>query len=83
MRFTVTAPAQLGDTLRGLRKARKLTQVAIGSASGLNQKTVSNLETAPHRCSVDSLFRFLAAVGATVILELPESRPGSSRNQAW
>lgn len=83
MRFTVTAPAQLGDTLRGLRKARKFTQVEIGAASGLNQKTVSNLETAPHRCSVESLFRYLAAVGATVILEQSESRSRSSKSQAW
>lgn len=83
MRFTVTAPAQLGDTLRGLRKVRKLTQVDIGSASGLNQKTVSNLETAPHRCSVDSLFRYLAAVDATVLLEQPESHAASDRSRAW
>lgn len=83
MRFTVAAPAQLGETLRGLRKARKLTQVEVGAASGLNQKTVSNLETAPHRCGVDSLFRYLAAVGTTVVLEQPESRSRSSRSQAW
>ena len=83
MRFTVPAPAQLGDTLRGLRKARKRTQVEIGTASGLNQKTVSNLETAPHRCSVESLFRYLAAVGATVILEQSESRSMASRSPDW
>lgn len=83
MPFTVAAPAQLGQTLRGLRKARKLTQVEIAAAGSLNQKTVSNLETAPHRCSVESLFRYLAAVGATVSLDQPESRSSRGKGQAW
>jgi HTH-type transcriptional regulator / antitoxin HipB len=69
MAFVVTAPEQLGPTLNGLRKARKLTQMDVAKASGLRQKTVSLIETAPHRCSVDSLMRYLAAVHAAMCLD--------------
>lgn len=83
MAFAVTAPAQLGPTLRGLRKARALTQADVARASGLRQKTVSLLETAPHRCSVDSLLRYLGAVGATLSLDQTRPVADADRKAAW
>lgn len=69
MAFALTTSNQLGSTLKGLRKARHLTQVQVAHLSGLGQKTVSLLETAPHRCSVDSLLRYLSAIGAVMSIE--------------
>ena len=83
MPFVVTATSQLGDTLRGLRKFRKMTQVDVAQASGLRQKTVSLLETAPHRCSVDSMVRYLSAVRATMTLDLKADSPTPARGDNW
>ena len=83
MAFLVTASAQLGPTLRGLRKSRALTQADVARASGLRQKTVSLLETAPQRCSVDSLLRYLGAVRATLSLDLLPSTAGAGHDGAW
>lgn len=83
MPFLVTTSSQLGNTLRGLRKFRKMTQVDVAQASGLRQKTVSLLETAPHRCSVDSLVRYLSAVRATMTLDLKADSSVPAHGADW
>ncbi|MFO1219247.1 MAG: helix-turn-helix domain-containing protein [Burkholderiaceae bacterium] len=69
--FIVSAPSQLGQTLRGFRRVSKLTQAALAKRSGLRQKTVSLLETEPHRCSVDSYYRYLNGLGIINSLDMP------------
>jgi transcriptional regulator with XRE-family HTH domain len=82
--FLVTAAAQLGPTLRGLRRSRALTQAELAQKSGLRQKTISLLETAPHRCSVDSLLRYLGALGTALSLqEAPTTTSLDARKEAW
>lgn len=83
MAFLVTASAQLGPTLRGLRKSRALTQADVARLSGLRQKTISLLETAPQRCSVDSLVRYLGAVRATLSLDRLPSSAGADHDGSW
>jgi transcriptional regulator with XRE-family HTH domain len=83
MGYRVTAPAQLGQTLRGLRKASKMTQVDVARLSGLRQKTVSLLETAPQRCSVDSLMRYLAAVQGALSLDVKSEPPSPGEEGRW
>ncbi len=83
MRFLVAAPAQLGNTLRGLRKARGMSQVDLAARSGIGQKTVSLLETAPQRCSVESLFRYLGVVGSSVSLEQATPARPSAKSEPW
>ncbi len=68
MSFAVTTAAQLGSTLRGLRKSLRLTQMDVAQKSGLQQKTISLLETAPQRCSVDSLMRYLGVMQVVMTL---------------
>lgn len=82
MSFVMTSPDQLGPILKGLRKARALTQLAVARQSGLTQKTVSLLETDPARCRVDTLARYLATVQATLSLDLnaPSAAPD---DEAW
>ena len=83
MRFLVAAPAQLGNTLRGLRMARGLSQVDLAARSGIGQKTVSLLETAPQRCSVESLFRYLGAVGSSVSLDSATLARPPAKGEHW
>ncbi len=83
MAFVVTASPQLGRMLNGLRKSRQMTQVDVARASGLRQKTVSLLETAPHRCSVDSLMRYLAAVRAAMSLDPMAQAPSARPTDTW
>jgi HTH-type transcriptional regulator/antitoxin HipB len=83
MAYRVTAAAQLGPTLRGLRKSSGLSQIEVARASGLRQKTVSLLETAPQRCSVDSLLRYLAAVQGALSLEVKSQAPLPGSDERW
>ena len=81
MSFVITASPQLGKTLSGLRKSRKMTQAGVAKASGLLQKTVSKLELAPERCSVGGLLRYLAAVRVTLSLDLTTDSPSQTQGQ--
>ena len=83
MPFLVAGAPQLGDVLRGLRKARKLTQVDVARASGMLQKTVSMLEINPSRCSVDSLMRYIAAVDGRVLLDLDSDEGAKLAGSHW
>lgn len=79
MGFLITATEQLGPTLRGLRRAARLTQTQVARAGGLRQKTVSMLENEPQRCTVESLIRYLAAIGAPLNLEQSQSSESHAR----
>ncbi len=83
MAYLVSAVPQLGPTLRGLRKARNMTQQAVARAAGLRQKTVSMLETQPHRCTVDSLMRYLAAIHADLTLDVPQGAGRAVNTGQW
>ncbi len=77
MDFSITAVEQLGPTLRGLRKARGLSQQEVADRSGLTQKTVSQLETRPNACSVATLMKYLSIVQASVALRETAAQPAA------
>lgn len=82
--FLVASPEQLGPVLRGFRKSKGLTQAEMAARTGMRQKTVSSLETAPSRSSVDTLMRYLAALDAE--LHLAEKTPSETSNdpaESW
>ncbi|HUS15127.1 MAG TPA: helix-turn-helix transcriptional regulator [Chloroflexia bacterium] len=55
-----------GERLRALRKARNLTQVALGEASGLTRSHISRLEAGDIRLpSRERLLQLAAALGTT------------------
>jgi hypothetical protein len=60
-----------------------MSQVDVARASGLRQKTVSLLETAPQRCSVDSLMRYLAAVRGSLSLDVKGEVPPPGTGDRW
>lgn len=69
MGHLVQIPSQLSSHLRALRKARGLSQAALGSRLGLSQTRVARIEGDPLSVSVDQLLRVLAALGVQVSLE--------------
>jgi HTH-type transcriptional regulator/antitoxin HipB len=62
-------PAQLSNHLRSFRKARGLTQAALGELTGLDQTRIAKIERDPKRVSVGQLLQLLAVLHVRVLLE--------------
>lgn len=62
-------PAQLSDHLRSLRRARGLTQAALGKLTALDQTRIAKIERDPRRVSVGQLLALLAALQVRVTLQ--------------
>jgi len=69
MGHIVQIPSQLSSHLRALRKARGMSQAALGSRLGLSQTRVARIEGDPLSVSVEQLLRVLAALGVQVSLQ--------------
>lgn len=54
---------QLGRVLTSARKAKGLTQAAVGARLGLSQKRISAIEAAPGTLTADQLLKLCAALG--------------------
>jgi HTH-type transcriptional regulator/antitoxin HipB len=77
MGHTVQIPSQLSSHLRALRKARGLSQAALGNRLGLSQTRIARIEGDPLSISVEQLLRVLAALGVQVSLEpMPTAQTG-------
>ena len=62
-------PAQLSNHLRSFRKARGLTQAALGKLVGLDQTRIAKIERDPRLVSVGQLLKLLAVLHVRVLLE--------------
>jgi HTH-type transcriptional regulator/antitoxin HipB len=71
MDFPVNTPGQLKAVLRGLRKSRGLSQAALGTRLGVNQKRVARIEAAPGVTGFDQISRFASALGARLVIQDP------------
>jgi HTH-type transcriptional regulator/antitoxin HipB len=67
-------PAQLADHLRSFRKARGLTQAALGELVGLEQTRIAKIESDPSRVAVGQLMKLLSALRVRVLLEQQDGR---------
>ncbi len=76
MEYLALTPQQLAQVLRGYRRSRRLTQREAANLGGLLQKTVSNLELAPQRTSVESLFKLLSALNVELVLRDKAGKQG-------
>lgn len=68
MDYPVQTSDQLAQVLRCQRIAMRRTQQRTAAGVGLLPKTVSALETAPHRSTVKSLFKLLAALDLELVV---------------
>lgn len=55
-------PKDIGNVLRNVRKAKRLTQAELASRAGVWQRTVSNIETSATGAKLDTVFELLAAL---------------------
>ncbi len=72
-------PAQLSNHLRSFRKARGLTQAALGALTGLDQTRVAKIERDPKRVSVGQLLQLLAVLKVRVLLDSSDQPQSSGR----
>lgn len=84
MDYPLLAPKQLAAYLRSLRRAKRLTQAALGAKLGLSQRRIATIEHDPEAVSVGQLMRVLAILDARFILRVSgkknEPMQGSSNN---
>ncbi len=66
----ITSPETLGKVLRRYRKELGLSQSEAGSKFNLPQKTVSNIESGVSGVRIDSIFRYMSALGLEMQLDL-------------
>jgi HTH-type transcriptional regulator/antitoxin HipB len=79
-------PAQLADHLRSFRKARGLTQAALGELTGLGQTRIAKIERNPTLVSVGQLLRLLGVLQVRVLLDPASDEPQSpvsARSTDW
>ena len=75
MNYPVGTSVQLGAVLRGMRKARCLTQAQAGQLLGVNQKRAARIESAPGVTSFDQISRLVAALGGRIVIEMRDAPP--------
>ena len=68
MDYPLAFPAQLSQHLRSLRKARGWTQTQLAVRLGVTQSRVSAIEKDATALTTEQLFRWLAALGAALVL---------------
>ena len=72
MNHPVATAPQLRAVLKGLRKARALSQAQVGQLLGVNQKRAARIEANPGVTSFDQIARLVTALGGRLVVELPE-----------
>ncbi|HMS05245.1 MAG TPA: helix-turn-helix domain-containing protein [Burkholderiaceae bacterium] len=68
MDFPIHLTSQLREHLRALRKARGLTQAALGRLIGVGQARIAEIESNPGAVSVDQLMKVVSALRASLVL---------------
>lgn len=68
MDYVIQTPMQLSSHLRALRKARGLSQAALGEALGVGQTRVARIEGDPTAISVAQLIEVLGLLGVQLVL---------------
>lgn len=66
--FAIQTPAQLSVHLKSLRKARGMTQTALGERIGVKQVRIADIEKNPGAVSLDQLLQVLHALDARLLL---------------
>lgn len=74
MDYPLLTPKQLAAYLRSLRRARRLTQAALGSKLGLSQRRIATIELEPDAVSIGQIMRILALLDARLIIRAPAKK---------
>lgn len=66
--YPIHTPAQLSVHIKSLRKARGLTQAALGQRIGVKQVRMAGIEKNPGAVSLDQLLQVFHALDARLLL---------------
>lgn len=77
MDYVIQTPLQLSTHLRALRKARGLSQAALGHLLGVGQTRVARIEGDPTSISVEQLIEVLAALNVRLVLRDTNAGPAA------
>ena len=72
--YPIQTPHQLAAHLRALRKARGLSQAALGDSLGVGQTRIARIEGNPTAISVEQLIAVLGALGVQLVLREVQAR---------
>jgi len=75
VRQLITAPGQVGEILRGRRKARQLPQQELAAKLGISQSRLSNLEADPTGMTLDRLIALANLLGLELVLQDKSDKP--------
>lgn len=65
----IRSPKELGESLRQQRKAKGLTQSAVGKPVNLVQSKISQIENGTLAIELNTLFRLLAALDLELMVQ--------------
>lgn len=69
MRQLITRPEQVGEILRGRRKARRAPQQELASKLGISQSRLSTLESNAAGLTLDRLLHAAKLLGLELVLQ--------------
>jgi HTH-type transcriptional regulator/antitoxin HipB len=69
MRQLITTPGQVGEVLRGRRKARGVPQQELATKLGISQSRLSTLEGDPAGLTLDRLILLAKLLGLELVLQ--------------
>ncbi len=80
MRQLITTPAQVGEILRGRRKARGVAQQALATKLGISQSRLSTLEAQPGDMNLERLLSLAKLLGLELVLQ-DKSEPKRTKSE--
>ena len=83
MRQLITTSNQVGEILRGRRKARHLAQQELASKLGISQSRLSTLEADPASMPLDRLIALANVLGLELVLQDRSESPGRGAKAEW
>jgi HTH-type transcriptional regulator / antitoxin HipB len=81
MRQLITSPNQVGEILRGRRKARGLAQQVLANKLGISQSRLSTLEADPASLTLDRLLALLGQLGLELVVQ--DRKPSAASHAEW
>jgi HTH-type transcriptional regulator/antitoxin HipB len=76
MRQLISSPKQVGEIVRGRRKAHGVSQKALSEKLGITQGRLSMLESAPGSMTLERLLLLGKLLGFEVVLQDRSERTG-------
>jgi HTH-type transcriptional regulator / antitoxin HipB len=81
MRQLITTPEQVGEILRGRRKARRVPQQILATKLSISQSRLSTLESDPAGLTLDRLLLLAKLLGLELVLQ--DKADASRRKDEW